>query len=271
MLSNIWYLLEIGREGWGEMERNYETKQNRGLSQMNDDKCHILQDMINSIPCICHLINRRKKKPTTQNHWAAGDWHFHSCWLLTASSHKSTFRFLGLAPRDGASVDLRWGYRMGFICLTCSKQNTETQRLAAEKRSLYRVAKWRDGRTNLSSASRRWGPWGIYGIMKQSGVRLRKGDWSWGKGEVIGVLCSCMSYMLFLGKYIHMRMEFSALWHQKVTHGTPVQAQFYRWCSQPVLASFNWTGANPKSLESNWSPPITIVTKSLTGVIYMGG
>ena len=119
MLSNIWYLLEIGREGWGEMERNYETKQNRGLSQMNDDKCHILQDMINSIPRICHLINRRKKKPTTRNHWAPGDWHFHSCWLLTASSHKSTFRFLGLAPRDGASVDLRWGLGICPLLLKC--------------------------------------------------------------------------------------------------------------------------------------------------------
>ena len=103
------------------MERNYETKQNRGLSQMNDDNCHILQDMINSIPRICHLINRRKKKPTSQNPWAPGEWHFLSCRLLTASSHTSTFRFLGLAPRDGGSVDLRWGYRLGFTCLTYSK------------------------------------------------------------------------------------------------------------------------------------------------------
>ena len=63
------------------MGRNYETKQNRGLSQMNDDNCLILHGMINSIPCICHLINinRRKKKPTTRNHWAPREWHFHYC------------------------------------------------------------------------------------------------------------------------------------------------------------------------------------------------
>lgn len=88
---------------------------------MNDANRHILQDMTNSIPHICHLINRRKKKPTTQNHWAPGERHFHSCRWLTASSHTSVFRFLGLAPRDGGSVAPRWDYRMGFICLTCSK------------------------------------------------------------------------------------------------------------------------------------------------------
>ena len=116
MLSNIWYLLEIGREGWGEMERNYETKQNRGLSQMNDDNYYILQDMINSIPRICHLINRRKKE--TNHSESLGSWRVALPLLLTAYSIFSQFNLQvsGLGPQrrrfSRSEVGLQNGVRL---------------------------------------------------------------------------------------------------------------------------------------------------------------
>ena len=33
----------------------------------------------------------------------------------------------------------------------------------------------------------------------------------------------------------------------------------------------NWTEADSKFLENNLSPPVTIVTNNIRGVIYMGG
>ena len=60
------------------MQRNNEAKQNRGLSQTNDDGCHVLQNTMNSVPCVSDLVNGRKEKAATRNYRAGRQCCFHS-------------------------------------------------------------------------------------------------------------------------------------------------------------------------------------------------
>lgn len=93
------------------MQRNNEAKQNRGLSQTNDDGCHVLQNTMNSVPCVSDPVNGRKEKAATRNYRAGRQCCFHSYsrgleWLLMPS------------PADPWAwlPGLMWGLR---VCVPC--------------------------------------------------------------------------------------------------------------------------------------------------------
>lgn len=129
---------------------------------------------------------------------------------------------------------------------------------AAEKGFTQKATKQGARKTGLDSASLNTGFQNIYGLKKQGGLRRVERWLEVRVSDVLSDLCKhTQTSWLFTGcmftkrcHYQNLRVEFMALWHQKVTHWTLILAQW---------SQVTWTGQ--ELTPNSWKTTYATVTK----------